>query len=119
MKPNDLSPEELEIWNNSPWRESGKIRTILALRAIKEMQKQPVTLERMKAQVVAIFKRCERPLTPEEAVIWNNTIITEHQRVLRIHAIRAKKKRAEYLLLKHQRPISPVPHSPPVYETKR
>ena len=73
-------------------------------------RQRPVTFEQMKAQIVRLFKQTEQPfLTPEEAAIWANTVTTEHQRVLRIHTIRAKKKRAEYVLRKHQRPITPKP----------
>ena len=110
MNPKDLTPEELEIWNNSPWNEYGKIRTILALRAVKEMMKHPLTIKQVQAQVVTLFKNSEQPLTPEEVVIWNNAELTEHQRVSKIHSIRVVKKRAEYALQKHQRPVMSKPN---------
>ena len=68
----------------------------------KLSKQQGVSLEEMRAQVVRLFKSQEQPLTPQEQKIWSKTSRSEYERVCKINAIRAKKKRAEFLLRKHQ-----------------
>lgn len=108
MKPENLTEEELKIWNTPQFNEYHRTRSILALRAVKEMLKNPLSREESIAQVIRLFKQ-DLVLTPEEEVIWNNTLITEHRRMQKIQNVRAIKERAEYFLQKYQRPEMPKP----------
>ena len=58
VNPDDLTPEELEIWNNqSSLNEYHRTRSILALRAVKKMSKQLYSVQEKQEQVRMLKKR--------------------------------------------------------------
>lgn len=103
----NLSEEEQEIWSKKFLSESWRIYQIKAHRGMKNQK--GVTLEEMKAQVLRLFKYNLDKLTLEEQVIWDIATLSEEERMSAIQEIRNTKKRAEFLLRKHQREEMPKP----------